>query len=116
MTHVLFQDLNDVEKDLNVSLPKPFKVSSRIHDGQELDGLSGVQGLFCGLILKTLDEIVSMRDHWAKIYQNVYSSQQQMKRLPRQGLYHLHLSSFNIVIPNGFLLSLIMQVIILPLI
>ena len=80
-----FQDLNDVEKDLNVSLPKPFKVSSRIHDGQELDGLSGVQGLFYGLTLMTLDEIVSMRDHWAKIYQNVYSSQQQMKRLPRQG-------------------------------
>ncbi|CAI8491244.1 unnamed protein product [Hanseniaspora opuntiae] len=80
-----YQDLNDVEKDMNVTLPKPFKVSSRIHDGQELDGLSGVQGLFFGLTLMTLDEIVSMREHWAKIHRNLYSSPQRQKKLPIQG-------------------------------
>ncbi|KAL6931127.1 hypothetical protein ACO0R3_004258 [Hanseniaspora guilliermondii] len=80
-----YQDLNDVEKDMNVTLPKPFKVSSRIHDGQELDGLSGVQGLFFGLTLMTLDEIVFMREHWAKIHRNLYSSNQRLKKLPIQG-------------------------------
>lgn len=80
-----YQDLNDVEKDMNVTLPKPFKVSSRIHDGQELDGLSGVQGLFFGLTLMTLDDIVSMREHWAKIHRNLYSSPQRQKKLPIQG-------------------------------
>lgn len=80
-----YQDLNDVERDMNVTLPKPFKVSSRIHDGQELDGLSGVQGLFFGLTLMTLDEIVFMREHWAKIHRNLYSSHQRQKKLPVQG-------------------------------
>lgn len=99
-----YQDLNDVEKDMNVTLPKPFKVSSRIHDGQELDGLSGVQGLFFGLTLMTLDEIVSMREHWAKIHRNLYSSPQQQKSFLYRVPYHQASLSFNTVTQCGFLL------------
>ena len=79
------KDLKDVEKDLELFLPKPVKVSLRIHDGQELDGLSGVRGLLFGLSLMTLDEIVSMKDHWSKIYYNLYTLQRNLNKLPKQG-------------------------------
>lgn len=79
------KDLKDVEKDLELILPKPVKVSLRIHDGQELDGLSGVRGLLFGLSLMTLDEIVSMKDHWSKIYYNLYTLQRNLNKLPKQG-------------------------------
>lgn len=79
------KDLKDVEIDLELILPKSFKVSLRIHDGQELDGLSGVQGLLYGLSLMTLYQIVSMRDHWSKIYYNLYTLQRNLDKLPKQG-------------------------------
>ncbi|XBW38842.1 hypothetical protein QEN19_004435 [Hanseniaspora menglaensis] len=79
------KDLKEIEKDLQLTLPKPFKISLRIHDGQELDGLSGVHGLIYGLNLMTLDEVVSMQENWSKIYHNLYNLKKGLDRLPKQG-------------------------------
>lgn len=58
-------DITRAEQDLGINLPPPVRASLRIHDGQEdLDSLTGIGGLFFGLQLMNLDEIVHMTKTW----------------------------------------------------
>ncbi len=58
-------DITKAEQDLGIALPPPVRASLRIHDGQEdLDSLTGIGGLFFGLQLMNLDEIVHMTKTW----------------------------------------------------
>ncbi|CCH41446.1 Cell wall assembly regulator [Wickerhamomyces ciferrii] len=58
-------DISRAEKDLGIVFPPPVRASLRIHDGQEdMESLTGIGGLFFGLQLMNLDEIVHMTKTW----------------------------------------------------
>lgn len=61
-------DVAAAEADLGVQLPAPVRASLRLHDGQEdLDSLTGAGGLFYGMPLMALDEIVQMTKTWRTV-------------------------------------------------
>jgi len=65
-------DITRAEKDLGFTLPPPVRASLRIHDGQEdLDSLTGIGGLFFGLQLMNLDEIVHMTKTWRLVAERI---------------------------------------------
>lgn len=65
-------DITKAEQDLETVLPPPVRASLRIHDGQEdLDSLTGIGGLFFGLQLMNLDEIVHMTKTWRLVAERI---------------------------------------------
>ncbi|CCK67848.1 Smi1p KNAG_0A01590 [Huiozyma naganishii CBS 8797] len=71
-------DILHAEEDLEISLPPSVKVSMRIHDGQEdLESMTGTSGLFYGLPLMTLDQVVAMTQAWRNVASNLNRQSQQ---------------------------------------
>lgn len=73
-------DISKAEEDLNLSFPPPVRASLRIHDGQEdLDSLTGSGGLFFGLQLMSLDDIVAKTQAWRLIAKKVQLDNENRK-------------------------------------
>ncbi|QID85277.1 Cell wall assembly regulator [Saccharomyces pastorianus] len=71
-------DITHAEEDLEVSFPSSVKASFRIHDGQEdLESMTGTSGLFYGLELMTLDQVVAMTQAWRNVAKNLNKRSQQ---------------------------------------
>ncbi|QEU61557.1 Smi1 [Kluyveromyces lactis] len=65
-------DINNAEKDLDIIFPASVRASLRLHDGQEdLESMTGTGGLFFGLQLMGLDEIVQMTRTWRNVAENL---------------------------------------------
>ncbi|KAH3899072.1 related to Cell wall assembly regulator SMI1 [Saccharomycodes ludwigii] len=76
-------DINDVEKDLDISFPPCVRASMRTHDGQEdLESYTGVSGLIYGLQLMPIDDVVNMTNAWRNVAVNIKKSDE--KKLQQQ--------------------------------
>ncbi|CEP21003.1 unnamed protein product [Cyberlindnera jadinii] len=80
-------DIAAAENDLGIQFPAPVRASLRLHDGQvDLDSMPGTGGLFYGMQLMAIDEIVAMTKTWRtvaermeldlKVKQNIAARQQ----------------------------------------
>lgn len=60
-------DLNDFQKDLNIKLPNCLTEFFKLTDGQSYFNENGSGGLFFGLKLMPIDEIMVMTENWRKV-------------------------------------------------
>lgn len=71
-------DISNVEKDLAIIFPASVRASFRLHDGQEdLESLTGTSGLFFGLQLMPLDQVVQMTQTWRNVAENMLRQSHQ---------------------------------------
>lgn len=73
-------DLNELEHELDCSLPADFRESLTIHDGQERPGLP--TGLIFGCMLLDCEEIVQEWNNWRKVNEEFLSSQAPLASPP----------------------------------
>lgn len=95
-------DLNDFQKDLNTKLPYCVQVFYKLTDGQLSDDYNKVGGLFFGLKLMSLDEVLVMTEHWRKVSKKLTTelsqlSQSRLKELPKMTSYRGSTSSIDLV-------------------
>ncbi|CDO94784.1 unnamed protein product [Kluyveromyces dobzhanskii CBS 2104] len=91
-------DINNAEKDLNIIFPASVRASLRLHDGQEdLESMTGTGGLFFGLQLMALDEIVQMTRTWRNVADNLDRKNQELQIKLNQ---HQELNGTSVDLPN----------------
>ncbi|EGV62424.1 Cell wall assembly regulator [Yamadazyma tenuis] len=99
-------DLSDFQKDLNIKLPNCVLEFYKLTDGQYSDDYDKVGGLFFGLKLMPLDDIMVMTEHWRKVAKKVTSEMSQLdtsgtlKQLPKLGNYRFSNSSIDLINVN----------------
>lgn len=96
-------DLNDFQKDLNIKLPNCLLEFFKLTDGQYIDDFNKVGGLFFGLKLMSLDEILVMTEHWRKVAKTLTTEMSHrnnsdtVKQLPKMGNYKFSNSSVDLL-------------------